>query len=285
MKVNFSKISGLLMMAMMFLFTGQSVFAQEAKYPQPSPASSVMQVVGITDVSVEYSSPGVKGREIWGGLVPYGEVWRTGANAATEVSFSTDVKINGQELAAGTYSLFTIPGETEWQVMFNTKTDIGGNGYDKETDALVLTTTPETGEHLERMAFLIENNTNHAADLVLHWEKLRLVLKIEVNTNDMVMAGAASEVDGAWQVPFSAANYCLSNDVNLEKGLEYATLSTTINETYWNSRVKAQLEAKLGKTDAAVKTMTAAIEHGKAMENAPFDFERMQGLLAEWQAK
>ncbi len=271
----------LLVLAGSFLM--QSVFAQQMEYPRPSPSSSVMQVVGITKVSVEYSSPGVKGRTIWGDLVPYNEVWRTGANAATQISFSTDVKINSQELAAGTYSLFTIPGETEWDVMFNSRTEIGGNDYKEEADALKLKVSPQTGDFRERMSFLIENNTNDAADIVLHWEKLRLVLRMEVNTDEMVMKNAANEIGQAWQIPFRAANYCLTNDVDLEKGLEYAALSTSIKTVYWNTRVKAQLEAKLGKKDVAIKTMAQAIELGNAMENAPFDFDRMKGLLAEWQ--
>jgi hypothetical protein len=242
-----------------------------------------MQVVGLAEVSIEYSSPGVKGRTIWGDLVPYDEVWRTGANAATEISFSTDVKINGQELAAGRYSLFTLPGKSEWGVMLNSRTDIAGTDYKEEADVLKLKVKPETGEFRERMTFLIENNTNDAADIVLHWEKLRLVLKMAVNTVELVMKSAEREVEQSWLPSFRAAGYCLNNDVNLEKGLEYASLSTSIKETYSNIRVKAQLEAKLGKKDAAVRSMSRAIELGKAMENQPFDFDRMLRLLAEWQ--
>ena len=276
-KVIFSVIGICLMLA----FTA-TIKSQSLNYPQPSPSSSVMQVVGITEVSVEYSSPGVKGRTIWGDLVPYDKVWRTGANMATEISFSTDVKIIGSDLAAGDYSLWTIPGDTEWSVMFNSKTNISGGAYDKANDVLTLKVKPETGEFRERMTFLIENNTNDAADIVLHWEKLRVVLKMEVSTQQMVVKEAAKEVEETWSKSFNDTNYHLGENIDLEKGLDYAVISTTIKEVYWNLRVKAQLEAKLDKKDAAIKTMTKAIELGNAMDNAPFDFERMKKMLAEW---
>jgi hypothetical protein len=275
-------MSKVVLMIVVVMFVSQPVFAQ-LELPRPSPESKVKQKVGITEVKVTYSSPGVKGRKIWGELVPFGTVWRTGANEATEVSFSTDVKVNGKELKAGTYSFFTLPGQTEWKVMFNSRTGISGTDYKPETDVLTLNVKPMSGEFRERMAFLIENNTNSSADLVLHWEKLRLVLNLEVNTAEMVMMNAEKEIDGLWSTPFQAANYCLQNDMNLEQGMEWINLSTLLKETYWNMRVKAQLEAKMGKKDAAVKTMTAAIQLGEKMENAPFDFDNMKAMLAKWQ--
>lgn len=285
MSKYFSLLMSMVVLLAVFSFLSQSIYAQELEYPRPSPNSSVMQVVGITEVSVKYSSPGVKGRTIWGKLVPFNEVWRTGANAATEITFSTAVKINGQDLAAGTYSLFTLPGEKEWSVIFNSRTEISGTDYKPEADVLKVKVKPQSGEFRERMVFLIENNTNKTADIVLHWEKLCIVLKVAVNTEELVMNAAAKEVEQSWQISFRAANYCLNNNVDLKKGLEYATLSTSVKEMYWNTRVKAQLEAKLGNKKAALKTMSQALNLGKSMDNAPFDFERMQGLLAEWQEK
>jgi hypothetical protein len=282
---KFSKVTistAAIILMMMFVVNNN---AQSLNYPQPSPSSSVMQVVGITEVSVDYSSPGVKGRTIWGGLVPYDKVWRTGANMATEISFSTDVKINGKDLAAGSYGIWTIPGKSEWSVMFNSKTKISGGAYDKANDVLTVKVKPEAGEFRERMTFLIENNTNDAADIVLHWEKLRVVLKMEVSTQDLVVKAAAKEVEDTWSTSFNAANYHLGENIDLQKGLEYASISTTIKEVYWNLRVKAQLEAKLGKKDAAIKTMSKAIELGNSMANAPFDFNRMKSMLAEWQGE
>lgn len=165
------------------LFLTNSFFAQEEEKPRPSPKSSVMQVVGLTEVSITYSSPGVKDRAIWGELVPYDEPWRTGANEGSVITFSKDVKINGQNLAAGSYKLFTVPGESEWEVMFNLLEKNTGNGYKEEANILKVKTKPEEGKFLERMAFLIENNDNKNADIVLQWEKLRVVLKMEISSS------------------------------------------------------------------------------------------------------
>lgn len=277
---TFRKISFIVILAV-----SSFLFAEEFEYPRPSPTSSVMQKVGITEVSIKYSSPGVKGRTIWGELVPFNKVWRTGANAATEISFSTDVKLNGKDLQAGTYSLFTMPGKSEWGVIFNSRTRISGTDYKADADVLTLNVKPQTDTFRERMTFLIENNTNETADIVLHWEKLRLVINLTVNTDEMVMKAAEKEVNQSWLSSFQAAGYCLSNDVELEKGLEYATLSTSIKENYWNLRTKAQLEAKLGKNDMSVKTMSDAVKLGEKMENAPFDFDRMKSLLSKWKEK
>ena len=250
--------------------------------PRPSPNSSVMQYVGITKVKITYSSPGVKGRKIWGGLVPYDKVWRTGANNATEMHFSTDVKINRQSLPAGKYSFFTIPGDTEWTVIFNSRTDIEGLDYQWDADVLKLKVRPETGGFRERMTFLIENNTNDGADIVLQWEKLRLVLKMEVATNEMIMKNAEKEIGDTWETPYRAANYCLQQDINLDKAMEWVNLSISLKETYWNTKVKAQLQAKAGKKNEAIKTMTKAIAMGEKMENEPFDFSAMKKMLDEW---
>jgi len=282
---KFSKAISLTSIFLLLLLLAGPILSQTLEYPLPSPSSSVMQVVGITKVTVEYSSPGIKGRTIWGDLVSYNKVWRTGANMATQISFSTDVKINGKDLTAGTYSLFTIPGVSEWSVMFNSKTGIGGGSYDKEFDILTVKTKPESGGFRERMAFLIENNSNNEADIVLHWGKMRIVLKMTVNTKKLVIKGAEKEVEDSWTLSFNAANYYLGENFDLEKGLEYATLSTSINEVYWNLRIRAQLEAKLGKKEDAVKSMAHAIELGGAMENSPFDFDRMKSLLAGWQSE
>ena len=122
--------------------------------PRPSPLGKIYQRVGMTDVEIEFSRPGVKDRTIWGELVPYGEVWRTGANNPTTISFSTDVMINGEALPAGKYAIHTLPGESEWQIMFNTDWDKGGTTYEAEKDALKITVKPMmTDEHMERMAF------------------------------------------------------------------------------------------------------------------------------------
>ncbi len=126
------------------------------------------------DIVLEYGRPKVKDRQIWGGLVPYGEVWRTGANEATTISFSGDVLIEGQKLAKGEYALFTIPGKDKWTIIFNkVAKQWGAFKYDKSQDVLRVDVTPETGEPVEEMTFVIEDS-----NVVLEWEKLRVPFKV-----------------------------------------------------------------------------------------------------------
>lgn len=154
---------------------------QEKKEPRPSPNASVSQVIGFTDVAVTYCRPGVKGRVIWGELVPYDKVWRTGANEATTITFSDDVTIEGQKVPKGKYGLFTIPTKTTWTVILNKVAEQwGAYQYKPDQDVLRVTVTPKAGAFQERMLFTFENLTNNSAELVLSWEKLQVPVKIEV---------------------------------------------------------------------------------------------------------
>jgi hypothetical protein len=154
---------------------------QEKKEPRPSPNAAVSQTIGFTDVAVTYCRPGVKGRVIWGDLVPYDKVWRTGANEATTITFSDDVMIEGQKLAKGKYGVFTIPTKTTWTVIFNkTAQQWGAYQYKPEDDVLRVTVTPKEGAFQERMLFTFDNLSDKSAQLVLSWEKLQVPVKIEV---------------------------------------------------------------------------------------------------------
>lgn len=161
----------------LLLFCGWSVSALAQRGDDASRVSKNGKAMGTIDgvsVSIEYGRPQVKGRKIWGGLVPYGEVWRTGADEATTITFDKNVKIEGQTLVAGTYSLFTLPGEEHWQVIFNkVASQWGAFRYDQDEDVLRVQVTPETGDHVEEMDFSIEGNS-----VVLHWEKLRVPFEV-----------------------------------------------------------------------------------------------------------
>lgn len=146
-----------------------------------SPKAEVMQVVGFTEVRIIYSRPGVKGREIWGGLVPYNQVWRAGANEATKFIFSTDVLIEGKPLKAGSYSFFAIPGKTEWTLIFNKVADQwGAFEYNESQDALRIKVKPEKGNMQEWLTYTITKTSEYSAIVKLEWEKLKVPFKIEV---------------------------------------------------------------------------------------------------------
>lgn len=278
---HYTKAIPSLIICALLILTVESNLAQNFETPRPSPNATVSQTVGVTHISIDYSSPGVKDRTIWGELVPFGKVWRTGANEVTSITFDDAVKINGNELPTGTYGIHTIPGKTEWEIIFSKDTEVdAGSNYDPEKDALRIKVKPEDAPFIERMIFIFTNTTDDKTTANLWWEKLRVSFDIEVNTQELVIAKANEVL--SWAPSFQAASYCLTNDVNLEDGMRWIEASILLDEVYWNTRVKAQLQNKLGMKNEAIATMEKAIELGGKMESAPFDFERMKELLAEW---
>ena len=156
------------MSAVLIIILSLSAIAQQIRTPRPSPDATVTQIVGVTEVKIDYCSPGVKGRQIWGELVPFGEVWRTGANEVTSITFSDAVKVNGNELPTGTYGIHTIPGESEWEFIFSKDTEVdGGSSYDPEKDALRIKVKPEEHHFMERMTFMFTDVTDNSVNVNL----------------------------------------------------------------------------------------------------------------------
>ena len=254
---------------------------QNLETPRPSPNATVTQTVGVTHISIDYSSPGVKNRKIWGELVPFGEVWRTGANEVTSITFDDAVKINGTDLPAGTYGIHTIPAETEWQIIFSGETEVdAGSQFDETKEVLRFNVKPEEAPLLERMTFVFTNTTDDKTTASLLWENLRVSFDITVNTGELTLTKAREKL--SWLPSFQAANYCLVNNVNIEEGYKWIQASVLLQEVYWNTRVMAQLQNKLGMNDEAISMMEKAIELGGKMESAPFDFDNMKNMLTEW---
>lgn len=273
-------LSGLLVMA-------GSASAQ-LQLPRPSPKSTVSQTVGVTDVTVIYSRPSVRDRKIWGALVPMDQVWRTGANEATIVKFSSDVKINGNALAGGTYSLHTIPGEKEWTVIFNKVADQWGSySYDAAKDALRVKAKPEASSHHEMLTFEFPAVTPTSADMVIAWEKVRVPLKIEVDTVTHAQkavreAMSTAKADDA-RTPFQSANYYFENNLDPAYAMELVNKAIAIRETYGNLTLKARMLAKAGKKKEAIATAERAVAVGKAAE-PKVDTATAEKLIAEWKA-
>ena len=182
-----------LIISVLLVITMENNMAQNFETPRPSPNATVSQTVGVTHITIDYSSPGVKNRTIWGELVPFGEVWRTGANEVTSITFDDPVKINDSELPAGTYGIHTIPSETEWEIIFSKDTEVdAGSNYDPEKDALRIKVKPEEAPFVERMTFIFTNTTDNKTTANLWWEKLRVSFDIEVATQELVLAKAAN---------------------------------------------------------------------------------------------
>jgi hypothetical protein len=245
-----------------------TLFAETAlaqpELPAPSPKARVEQRVGLTDFSVDYSSPGVKGRKIWGGLVPYDKLWRTGANAATKLTASKDFTIGGKKVPAGSYALYTIPGRQTWTVILSSNFEAwGAQGYSEKQDVARFTVKPETTPQRERLAFIFSNTTDGDTRLDLEWEKIRVPIKIQVDTAPQALANIQSAVDGAWRPHFASARWLLENNGDLDKALTYADTSIGIKPTWWNHWIKAQILAKKGKASEAVSVAEKAQSLGK----------------------
>ncbi|NWF89949.1 MAG: DUF2911 domain-containing protein [Ignavibacteriaceae bacterium] len=166
----------------MFFLTAEYLAQDYLKKLRVSPKAEVMQVVGLTQINISYSRPGVKGRKIWGNLVPYNKVWRAGADEATKITFSKEVKIEGKKLAAGSYSFFVIPNKKEWTVIFNKVADQwGAFEYNEAEDVLRLKVKPKTAEFEEWLRYDINKMGDYSANICLHWEKLKMNLKLETN--------------------------------------------------------------------------------------------------------
>ncbi len=261
----------------------------ELTLPRPSQKAQLMQTVGLTDITINYSRPGVKGREIWGGLVPYDKVWRTGANEATTIVFSTDVKVNGQPLSAGTYSLHTIPTKDEWTVIFNTKAEQWGSySYDESADALRIKVKPQSHELTEWMEFSLPDLAVEKATVALDWEKVRVAFGVEVSTVDLALANAraamASLAADDHQTAYRTASFAFQNNVAADEAKQWVDKSIATKETWLNLRLKADMMAKEGKTAEAVSYGERAIKAGK-VDGPPEEITKIEKQVAEWKSK
>jgi len=241
------------------LFIAVSALAQPAvRLPETSPAATVGQTIGITDIAINYHRPAVNKRKIWGGLVPYGVLWRAGANENTTVSFSTPVKVEGQVIPAGTYGLFMIPGQSQWTVVLSRFTgDWGTYNYDQSEDAARVTVTPQTmADNQERMVFLFDDLTNNSATASLRWEKLRVPVKIEVDVPATVRASIRNELRGGkhWNSDAyaAAARFELRNG-DVDTALQYADRALSLGQTTNALRTKAAVLEKKGDTKGAAE--------------------------------
>jgi hypothetical protein len=247
---------------------GSATAHAQLKLPEPSSAATTEQTIGITEVKVVYHRPAVNGRTIWGQLVPYGEPWRAGANENTIVTFSSDVKIGGKALHAGTYGLHMIPTTKDWTIAFsNVSTAWGSFTYDQKEDALRATVTPRTqSTSEERLSYGFDDVSDTKATLVLRWEKLAVPITIEVDTPKVVMASVRGELRGLAgfrpEALTQAARYWLRNGGNLDEALKFADTALRRGGGYGTHMIKAQILEKKGNAAGA------ADERNKAQEVA-----------------
>ncbi|KFA89267.1 hypothetical protein Q664_35920 [Archangium violaceum Cb vi76] len=258
----------------------------QLELPAASPSAKVMQAVGLTEISVDYSSPAVKGRKLWGELVPFGQVWRTGANMTTKISFSRDVTFGGKPVPAGTYAIVSIPTEKEWTVVLNKELGLygGGKAYDQKDDVARVSVTPTQAPNRERMTFLFSNTTEDQTSLDLEWGTLRVSVPVKTDTSKYAQANIQDAVNGAWRSLANAARYVADTSKDYTTALGYADDSLAIQSHWFNNWIKADILARTGKYAEARKFAQTAWDLGQKDQNF-FYKDLVAKALQDWKGK
>jgi tetratricopeptide (TPR) repeat protein len=232
--------------------------------PEGSPRASASQTIGLTELTVSYHRPAVNKRKIWGGLVPYGEVWRAGANENTTLSVSTPFTFGGKALPAGTYGLHMLPTEGEWSVILSSQAKAWGSfSYDAKEDVARVAVKPEAADFVERLFYTFDEPTADGSTLALRWEKVRVAVPIAVDSKQVTVASIHDQLRGlprfSWQGWNQAANWCARNGVDLDEAVTWADRSISMQKTFANVRTKALILEKKGDAKAAAALRAEAL--------------------------
>jgi len=258
--------------------------------PAPSPLSTIEQEVGLSELSITYSRPGVKGRKIFGDLVPFGEMWRWGANASTKFKTSSDITIEGHDVPAGEYALYAIPGEESWTVIIHKNTSHWGTGrkkYKQEEDLVRFNVVPNNAYPLsvETMTFGFTDVTSDGCGIEFVWENTHITLAVKANVEDQVMKEIEMKMKGITSATyFQAARFYYDNDKDLDKAYDWIKLALVDNEKFWIVRMKSLIEAKMGNYTNAIATANQSKELAATAGND--DYVRMnEKSIKEWSEK
>ena len=258
------------------LFISLSGLAQQLQMPQASPSARLTQKVGLTDVVVDYSRPSTKGRKIFGELVPFGEVWRTGANGATIISFSTEVIVGGKKVPAGAYALYSIPGKSSWTMILSKNTKLwGAIGYNPQEDLIRFEATPsKTSRTYDSFEISFNNLTDSNADLSLKWEQTRVDFTIQTEVDPIVMADIKKQViDTQSTNPallYQAASYYFNSNKDLNQAYTWIQQSTDNDPKYWTMHLRAKIELALGKKTEALVSATKSKTMAQEAKNMDY---------------
>jgi hypothetical protein len=299
--------SATFLFVVVFVLSCVGIATAQVVVPRPSQKASVMQTVGVTDITITYSRPGVKGRKIWGDplpgqkaegeatldnqnerpkeavIVPYGHVWRAGANEATTFVVTDDVLINGQKLAAGSYSLHTVPTKDEWQIIFNeTANQWGSFSYDPKKDTLRIKVKPVwVNDSQEWLSYSFDPVTDNSAQVNLRWEKISVPFTVSVpDVNATTLAKLRTTVGAAkaddWRTPLQAASWVLSNSVPTDdaEGMGWLDQSIKVKSTFQNMSAKSTFLYRAGKKEEAIALGEQAVQQGKTDKANTAAFEK-----------
>ncbi len=260
-----------------------TVNAQQLKVPAPSPTGTIKQSVALSEITIEYSRPSVKERIIYGDLVPFGKLWRTGANASTKITFGEEVKIEGNTVPAGTYALYTIPDKDEWVIILNKNLTLwGSDGYKQEEDQIRFKgKSMPLANKVETMTFNISNITSTSANIELNWEQTNVSFAITVDIDTKVMKNIETTMAADKRPYFQAANYYYDSDRDLKQALIWINKSVEINpKAYWAMLLKAKIQAKLKDKVGSNASATKVIALAKEDKNDDY-VKQAEKLIAE----
>lgn len=230
--------------------------AQQFKAPAPSPLQTVKQAFALSDITVEYSRPSAKGRTVFGDVVPFDKIWRTGANGATKITFGEDVKVEGNAVTAGTYALYTIPHKDSWEIMLYKDLTLGGNtaDYKKENEAAHFTVKTKTlNDKVETFSIDIADMTATTANVEMNWEKTRAAFSIVADIDAKMMKSIETALATDSRPYFQSANYYYENNKDLNKALEFVNKGIEQNpKAFWMLQLKAKIQTKLNDKKGAI---------------------------------
>ena len=266
-------------------------FTVHAQLPRPqlSPKAKLVQTVGLSEVTIEYSRPAVRDRNIFGDLVPYGELWRTSANQNTLITFSDDVTVSGQPLSKGTYALYTIPKQDVWMVYFYNETNNWGtpSSWDEDQVSLAVRAKVQTIANAESFSISLENISLDSADLQLAWEQVAIQIPMTFPTNE-IMSSHISKMNpdsASANDLYTAAVYFLNNDKDLQKAKAWITKAVELRtDAFWFFRQKSLIHEALGELDLAVDAAKTSLKLATTSGNQQYiDLNKKQ--LAKWGAE
>ena len=267
-----------------------SLLSAQVVTPKASPAAKLQQKVGLADIQIEYARPGAKGRVVFGDLIPYGQMWRLGANENTKITTSEALIFGKDTLAAGTYALFAKPGQTNWELYFYT--DYSNWGLPEPWDPTKVRLQVTAGvqkiqDYQENLAFQIDALSNNGGTLLITWENTKVSLPFTLNTKAKVLASIDKTMAGPSANDYhAAATYYFNENIDLKKALEWSTKAVEMrgNSAYWMTRLKAQLQAANGDYKGAIETAKISIEAAKADGDDAY-VRANEKSIAEWSKK
>lgn len=266
------------------LLISTATFGQGLKVPAPSPLQTVKQAFALSEIGLEYSRPSAKNRVIFGDLVPFGKIWRTGANGATKITFGEDVKVDGIALTAGTYALYTIPNEDSWELMFYKDLTLGGNvaDYKKENEvAKIVVKTKMLSDNVESFTIDLSDVTPSTAMVNLSWEKTRVTFAVVADIDSKIMKAIDANVVKDNRPYFQAASYYYETNKDLSKALEWADKAFTANPSaFWILMLKAKIQAKQKDKKGAIASAEQVITIATEAKNDDY-VKQAKDLISE----